>query len=81
MMHYTFLFLYSLFIYIRLFNMASSEIPHPSENWHVFEERVNQANDSNPKVWNPISRSLHGWIRMSKLSKKYNPNPGLCVIS
>jgi hypothetical protein len=60
--------------------MAASELPHPQENWKNFSERVTAANDKLGLVWNPIERKMTKWIRMTRLSRKYNPKHSSCSI-
>lgn len=69
---------YNLNSMSRCMDMDPGELPHPAEDWKVFSERLNTANDKVGLVWNPTERKLTKWIRMSRLSRKYNPQHSSC---
>jgi hypothetical protein len=59
--------------------MATSELPHPTENWAHFKQAVHDANERAGHVWNPSSRYMSNWILMSKLGHLYG-REGACAI-
>lgn len=60
--------------------MATSELPHPTENWSHFKEQVRSANDRMGFIWNPTTKGMSHWVSISKLGHAYG-NEGWCVVS
>ena len=63
-----------------LFGMATSELPHPSENWSAFEQLIISANKETPQVWNPVSRRMSNWVSISGLKKRYGPTSSCAIM-
>jgi hypothetical protein len=66
-------FLFSLFISHRLdLNPARTELPNPALDWPGFIQAVTEANNREPMVWDPLSRSMSRWIKINQLQRQYN---------
>jgi len=67
----------------------ASEVPHPAMDWSAFTGFVKPINDTLPKTWSPMTKSMQTWVLMSQLQRKYGPGGGgassggggCCVIS
>lgn len=49
----------------------SRQFPHPEVDWKGFLEKVNECNNNNPKVFDPMTSSMKPWININNLCKTF----------
>jgi hypothetical protein len=67
-------FLISLFSLVSVslnLDGSRSELPNPAIDWPGFYQAIFDANNREPQVWDPLSKSMSRWVKMHQLDHTY----------